>query len=383
MPGDAATCRLADLGADVIKVEQPPVGDYLRSVPPFVDGTGFYHLTMNRNKRSIGVDLKTDVGRSVFLRLLETADVLIESSRPGAMAALDLDYDTLRRLRPEIVYCSLSGYGQDGPYRHLAAHGMNVDAAAGLMRIRRDETGRPEIAYSSAAGVDAGGMYAALAVTAALCSRLRSTRGRYLDVSCWDAALASSQEFGHQLAGLDGGFRTARERGIGGPRYNVYGTGDGKVLLLCPIEKKFWRHFCSAVDRPEWLERGGWNGETDMGNDDPTLRDDIEALIRTHTLTEWMDLFAEADVPVSPVVDLADLSDDPHVRARRVVVDGEHGQHPGVRYVRPPVRLPGVDYAVVLPAPKLGEHTEAVLAEIGYGSEERAELVDSGAVVVP
>ncbi|MCA1844013.1 MAG: CoA transferase, partial [Actinobacteria bacterium] len=166
----AATTKLADLGAEVIKIEEPPHGDYLRGLPPVLPeyGVGLFYLMLNRNKKSLGLNLKADEGRRIFFELLGGADVVVEVSKPGAFARLGLDADSLRAVKPDLIYCSVTGYGQTGPYRDLPSHGMNIDAAAGLLQIERNSDGRPEITLGSAVGLEMGGVHAALAVVAAL-----------------------------------------------------------------------------------------------------------------------------------------------------------------------------------------------------------------------
>lgn len=383
-----ATGRLADLGADVIKVEEPPAGDYLRGLPPIVESAGvsLAYLMLNRNKRSIGLDLKQDEGRQLFLELVKTADVVVELSKPEAFRRLGLDYESLRDVKPDLIYCSITGYGQDGPYRDLPSHSMNVDACAGNLRIERGPAGRPEIgAYSAIGiGVEQAALHAALGIVSALLRRSRTGQGQYLDASCWDGSVASNQRF---LAALN---LSSSDEAIGasgcgglGPRYNVYGTKDDRVIFLCPLEKKFWFDFCTAIDRPEWKDRGAWRERMDFGNDDPALREDIEAVMRTRRLTEWIEILGAAGVPASPVVEPDELEADPHTSARNIVATSQDPGAAGIKFVRPPLRLPGEPFSVAISPPGFGEHTEQVLAELGYGTAGRARFIDNGIVRNP
>ena len=383
-----ATCRLADLGADVIKVEEPPHGDYYREQPPYVGrvGMGIGYVMLNRNKRSVGLDLRTAAGREIFYELLETADAVVEVSRPGKFTRRGLDYDSLKHLKRDLVYCSVSGYGQTGPYRDLPSHGMNVDASAGLLRIERGPGGRPEIAPFGATGlsIELGALHAALAVAAALVRRARTGEGQYLDVSCWDAGMASNSASRGFAAALNLGSAERAPGGGGqgiGARYNVYGTKDDRVIFLGALEKRFWEPFCIAVERPEWATRGVWDNHMDFGDDDPSLRDDVEAVMRTRTADEWMELFTEFGVPASPVLGPDELENNRHTADRHLVVTSDDPRHDEVKWVAPPVTVPGERFTVRYPAPQLGEHTEDVLRELGYDAERVARLAGEGVVV--
>jgi len=378
-----ATCRLADLGADVIKIEGPPYGDYYRSQPPFVAraGMGLAFLMVNRNKRSIGLDLKTAKGRAIFEQLLHTADVVVEVSRPGRLARIGLDYEALRQVKPDIVYCSISGYGQSGLYRELPSHGMNVDASAGMVRIERGPGGRPEIGPFSSYGlsIDLGALHAALAVTAALFHRAQTGEGQYIDTSCWAAGVASNSRFAAALnLGSASEAVDAEGRGGVGARYNVYGTKDDQVIFLCPLEKDFWQSFCEVVDRPQWIERGDWENPMDFG--DELLRTDIEAVMRTKTLDEWMPLFTEAGVPASPVIEPDQLEHNAHTIDRRMVIETDDSRYRNVKWVAPPFCLPGHEFKLRHPSPELGEDSEAILTELRYEAHDIARLVAEGIV---
>jgi alpha-methylacyl-CoA racemase len=384
IPGDIATNRLADMGADVIKVEEPPYGDYIRGVTPVIDGIGYWDLALNRNKRSIGLNLKSDEGKAIFWRLVDSADAIVEVSKPGTFARLGVDYESVRKHKPDIVYCSVTGYGQTGPYRDFPSHGMNIDAAAGMVKVGVDEDGIPTVVKAQATGMDLGGINAAMAVLAALVQRSRSGEGQYLDVSCWDSAVQFNRAF---ATAINFGKRVplspfAKGAAQTGPRYNTYGTKDDRVILIAPVEKKFWRNFCRVVGREDWMERGQWTTKMDMGTDDPTMRTDIEAVMRTRTLQEWVDLFVAADVPASPVVLPEELADDPHVIARRMVTHSNDSRYPNIRYVSPPVVVPGAEFEVEIAPPRLGEHTRMLLDELGVAVAEQQRLIEAGAVAV-
>jgi alpha-methylacyl-CoA racemase len=373
------TTKLADLGAEVIKVEEPPYGDYLRGLPPIVPeaGVGLFYLMINRNKKSLGLDLKSERGREIFFELLQTADAVVEISKPGTFERLGLDYRSLRTLKPDIVYCSITGYGQTGPYRALPSHGMNIDAAAGLLEISHSPGARPEIKVGSAFGLETGSTHAALGVVAALLNRARTGRGCHIDAACWEGAVAANRKLPPALNLPPDAFEDPLREGGIGPKYNVYGTKDDKVLLICPIEKKFWSAFCRAIGHEEWSGRGHYGDlPMDYGESDPALRDDLEAVMRTRTRDEWVATLLAADVPVSPVLSADELVDDPHIADRHMVVTAEDG----LRYVRLPLQVDGQGAGVALPAPVLGADTAEILAGLGYDTGAQAELRAGGVV---
>lgn len=383
-----ATSRLADLGADVIKVEEPPIGDYLRRLPPLLPtlDTSLAYLMLNRNKRSVAVDLRRDEGRQVFLDLVATADAVVTLARPGAYERLGLGYEDLRAARNDIVYCAISGYGQDGLYRDLPSHSMNIDAAAGFLKIEQGPGGRPEIGpYTMIGrGMELGALHGALAVAAALAQRSRTGQGCYIDVSCWDAAASASQGFQAALnLGSAAQAFDATGEGGHGARQNVYGTADDKVILLCALEKKLWDRFCDVIEHPQWSDRGTWTEPMDFGTDDPTLRDDIEAVIRTRTRDDWMQQFIVAGVPASPVLDADELEQNPHTVAREMVVTSTDLPGAEVKYIRPPLQLPDAKFTCAVAPPRFGEHTQEILAEIGYPKVTQDQLIADGILFVP
>lgn len=383
-----ATSRLADLGADVIKIEEPPIGDYLRRLPPLLPAldTSLAYLMFNRNKRSVAIDLRRDEGRQVLLDIVATADAVVTLARPNAYERLGLGFEDLKAARKDLVYCALSGYGQNGPYRDLPSHSMNIDAAAGLVTVETGPGKQPEIgSYTKMGqGMELGALNAALAVAAALAQRSRTGVGQYIDVSCWDAAAGASQgiQAALNLGSASAAFDAAGKGGHG-PRHNVYGTADDKVIFLCPLEKKLWLRFCTVIDRPEWSDRGTWIGPMDFGTDDPMLRDDIEAVIRTRTRDDWMHRFVSAGVPASPVLDADEFEQNEHTVARNMVVTSDHARDLGVKYVRPPLQLPNEEFACAIPPPLFGEHTHEVLAELDYSTADRERLIVDKVLFTP
>ncbi|MFC4541614.1 CaiB/BaiF CoA transferase family protein [Halosolutus amylolyticus] len=364
LPGPYATQLLADLGADVLKVEDPDRGDYARYLPPITDdGTGAVFEAVNRGKRSVALDLKADDGRDAFLELVEDADVLIESFRPGVVDRLGIDHETVRERNPDLVYCSLSGYGQEGPYRDHAGHDLGYVGLAGLLDVTRtDRDERPRIPGYPIADM-AGGLSAAFVIVSALLSReLGGTGGTYLDCSLSDAVLSFSQAVATPaLYGDDP--RPGDDFLTGGhPWYNVYETADGRYVTLSALEPKFWRVFCDAVDRPDLASVHGTDDEAEQA----ALRAELEDVFADRTRDEWV-AFVDPDVPVAPVLTPAEALEHPQFADRGLVRRGDD-----------PAILSPIRGASPAPSetPGHGEHTRDVLASIGYDEAAIESLLD-------
>lgn len=353
-PGPFATAILAGLGARVIRVEEPGVGDPARWFPPMVEGTGFLFSALNRSKESVAVNLKAPEGAELVRRLAARADVLVESFRPGVLERLDLAPDELLRANPRLVVLRISGFGQQGPRRDEAAHDLNYEALAGIVALTGPEE-RPVVPVAPVADLG-GGLYGALAVLAALRERDRTGRGAVLDVALHDAALAATTPY---LARAAAGLAPRRgdvELGGGLACYNLYRCADGAWLALGALEPKFWQRFCEAVGRPEWVPR----------HLDGELAGEAAELLARRSRDAWLALLRGADVPASPVLEPAEVLEDPHVRARLGGVPGP---------ASPLTHLP-LEGRV----PALGEQTDEVLAELGYSVADVAKLREAGVV---
>ena len=364
LPGGVATMMLADLGADVIKVEDPIAGDYARWMPPQVDGLGAFFRASNRNKRSIIVNLKHEDGLKAFLRLVEKADVLIEGFRPQVTTRLGIDYDSLKAINPRLVYCSLSGWGQGGAYSDISAHDMNYLALGGVLGGMRD----PQPLGGQVA--DVGGAYVAvMGILAALLKRERTGAGDYIDASLFEGGmLFGMYQFVESMTiGTTGGTGTL----TGGMSfYDVYTSSDGKPMTFGAIEPKFFANFCNVVGHPEWIPL-----QNDMTKQ-AHLKNEISALFATKTAQEWHDLLADADCCFTLVTDPADLLDDPHIQERNLAFR----MPDGVPSMRSPIRLQGDGEISVGAVPEYGEHTDEVFRSIGLRDEDIAALRAVGAI---
>jgi alpha-methylacyl-CoA racemase len=368
LPGPYCTMLLADLGAEVIKIESPGLGDYIRVVPPFIKdsvtgeplSTAF--LVLNRNKKSIALNYRNKRGKEVFLRLVRDADVVLESFRAGAAEKWGLGYEALRAINPRIVYCSLSGYGQTGPYKERAGHDLNYLALSGLLATN-GVAGGPPIPPGAQIADLSGGMMAAIAILSALIGRGKTGAGQYLDVSLFEGALSwAGTMIGGAFAGGVPIERGAMQLNGGMACYNVYGTSDGQYLTLAAIEPHFWGAFCKAVGRDDLSARA----------QELAAVSEVAAIFKTRTRDEWLALFAALDVCVEPVRGFSEVFDDPHVKHRGLIANIDGVPQIGSVFVF-------ADNAHA-PPPRLGENTREELSRIGLTTEEIGELEKAGVV---
>lgn len=380
LPGGYATQMLADLGADVLKIEEPGTGDYSRTMPPFARTVGHGFLAVNRSKRSAAINLKHPRGREALLRLTTRADVLLESFRPGTLARLGLAHETLRAHNRRLIVCAITGFGQSGPYSQRAGHDLNYIGYAGLLAHLTRPGQPPTLPGAQLADIAGGALMAVIGVLAALVGRAATGQGRVVDVSMLDGTLALMPLLASML--LNGVPEPAPGEGwLAGalPGYGVYETADGRYVTLAALEPKFWVEFCHRVERPDLSER---HVPRDAGERD-AISAELAALFRTRTRDAWVALLGTADVCLGPVNTLREALDDPQVRARSVVFPVELGTEGTGEALRLAPRSEGDDAvtsATVLPG--LGEHTAQALAAVGYSDEEIGALAAEGAVAL-
>jgi alpha-methylacyl-CoA racemase len=365
LPGPYLTQLLADLGAEVIKIETPRLGDYARIAPPEM-GLGGMFEAVNRGKKSVAVNYRNPRGREIFLRLAATADVILEGFKPGSVKKWGIDYEAVLAVKPDIVYCSLSGYGQEGPYRDRAGHDLNYVAVGGALGLNA-RPGEAPVPYGLPVADLAGGMLAAIAILGALIGRGKTGRGMYLDIALLDGVISWMTPLagGAFFSGL--GISAASHPLLGGlPCFNVYETADGKYLTLAVIEPTFWADFCQRVARLDLLSR----------QFDRTIGGEVAAIFRQKPRAEWLELFAGSEACVEAVNSFEEMLDHPQVQARGYV-HKEDGRPVGMNspFVFGRREMP--------PAPALGEHTCAVLRGVGVGEEELEELSQKGVIGMP
>jgi crotonobetainyl-CoA:carnitine CoA-transferase CaiB-like acyl-CoA transferase len=367
---------MADMGADVVKVEEPGRGDYIRWTPPLVGDLSASHIALNRNKRSITLNLKADAGREAFLRLVPRYDVVIESFRPGVMDRLGVGWTVLEKIHPGLVYCAISGYGQDGPRSHAAGHDANYIGYAGVLSIIGEEGRRPSLPGVQIGDLAGGGMAAVISILTALLRRTATGKGDFCDVSMMDGAMSWLSIHAAQYVATKQLPERERMHLSGAyPCYRVYPAADG-WLTVGALEPQFWAALCRALDRDDLVNDG-----FAVGDHRDEVIAELETLFATRTRSEWMDRLAGLDVCVGPVNDLGEAFADPQVRSRDMVVDTDIGGVGPWTHVGNPIRLTASPGRVDgMPPPRLGEHTDEVLREAGFQDGEIEELRASGSV---
>jgi len=382
LPGGFCSLLLADFGADVLKVEDTGMGDYLRWAPPYYEGAedsakSALYLALNRGKRSIRLDLKQEGGREVLLRLVREHDVLLESFRPGVLDRLGVGYEALQNENPGLVYCAITGFGQDGPYRDRAGHDINYLGLVGLLGLTGERDGPPIQPAGQIADIGGGALMAAFGILAALRERDRSGAGQVVDVSMADGALSwlamvAARYFADGVVPGRGDLELAGRYVC----YRPYACGDGWVTLGA-LEPKFWQTWCRGVGREDLVDK-------QFEPPGSEAHAEVERVFLQRTREGWQRFASEHDCCLEPVLDLDEALDSGLVDARGMVVELEQpGADRTVRQLGMPVKLSRTPGAVRGPGPGLGEHTDEVLRASGYTGEEIARLKDAGAVAGP
>jgi alpha-methylacyl-CoA racemase len=382
LPGGFCSLMLADFGAEVLKVEDTGMGDYIRWAPPYYEGAedsarSAMYLSLNRNKRSIRINLKEERGKEVLLRLVREYDVVLESFRPGVLDRLGVGYERMREENPRVVYCAISGYGQDGPFRDRSGHDMNYLGLVGVLGLTGEPGGAPVQSGAQIADLGGGGLMAAFGIMAALRERERSGEGQLVDVSMSDGALSWLA----MVAGryfCDGEAPSRGEDALNGGLvcYRPYACSDGHVTLGA-LEPKFWQEWCRGVGREDLIEKQFEKPGSDT-------HAEVERIFLERTRDEWQQFASEHDCCLEPVLDLDEALDSELVRAREMVVElDQPGAAEPVRQLGVPVKLSRTPGGVHAPGPALGENTREVLESLGYSGDDLATLEQDGAVAGP
>ncbi len=379
LPGAVATMMLGDFGAEIIKIEEPGVGDPARHSRAGIfkkDGQpGAYFLATNRNKRSIAINLKQPAGREIFLKLAAKADVVIEGFRPGVMERLGIGYETLKAINPRLIYCSLSGYGQDGPYRNKAGHDINYISTAGLLGVNGAKGGAPAIPGFQIADLAGGSLHSVIGILLALQARQQTGEGQMVDISMTDCSLSLMYiPFAAYLA--NGAQPQRGAEGLCGRYacYQLYETRDDRYLALGALEAKFWQNACRVLDREDLI--------ASQFSDDHQQEaiDALKEIFRTRTAEEWLATFEGVDTCITLVKDIAEMIADPQIRERGLIAEIEYSPGERLKQIAPVIKLSATPGEMKTPPPELGQHTRELLANLGY-SEEQIEALESNKVI--
>lgn len=375
LPGGYCTLLLADMGADVLKVEDPFGGDYVRWFPPKVKEESAYFLAVNRNKKSMKLNLKHPRGKEILKKLAEHYDVLVEGFRPGVMDNLELGYEHIRAVNHRIIYCSISGYGQTGPYSQRAGHDINYIGIAGILGLTGYKD-RPPVVPAVPIADFGGGMLAALGVMMALHHRHRTGQGQYVDISMMDAvaswmANVAAKYFVSNESADRGEFELAG----GLVCYRTYETKDGRHLSVGALEPKFWANFCRLIEREDLID-----AQLDMQKDGK-LRKEIETIFKSKTLDEWLALLKDHDTCIERINTVAEAMNDPQMLQRQMVAETNHPTEGKVRSIGIPIKLSATPGQIQrLPAPAYGEHTRETLMALGFTDTDINELAGDGVI---
>lgn len=376
LPGPYASLMLADMGAEVIKVEDTGRGDYMRWFPPRVKNESAYYLALNRNKKSIALDLKSEEGKDIFLTLVKSSNAILEGFRPGVAKRLGVGYEDLKKANPKIIFCSLTGYGQEGPYSDMAGHDINYMALSGILGLTGPSGQKPVIPAVQTADV-AGGLFAALGIVGALHRQLQTGEGCYLDVAMLDGLVSLfNMHIGRYFA-------TGREEQKGEMMlsggivcYNTYATSDDRYIALGALEEKFWIAFCKGVGREDLID-------VQMSPaiaENPAYRE-TASVFKGRTLDEWISFAGKVDCCLTPILNMQEVLKNEQLETRNTFKTIEHSTEGSIGQVAFPIKTTCDSMKRGMsPPPRLGEHTWEILKEAGISEDYYESLRDKGVV---
>jgi crotonobetainyl-CoA:carnitine CoA-transferase CaiB-like acyl-CoA transferase len=373
-PGAYCTMLLADMGADVLKIEQPGRGDYLRYTPPMIGEYSSMFLTLNRNKKSMTLNLKSEEGTEILTKLLDSYDILIESFRPGVCKRLGIDYDTLRKDHPELIYCSITGFGQDGPYKNLVGHDINYLALSGILSLTGEKNGPPIVPGIPIADI-AGSMFAVIGILLALTSRQKTGTGQFVDISMFDGVISWLTIQAARF--IADGKPPERETWPAGgePFYSVYQTKDSKYVAVGAAEDKFWKILCEKIGAKDLIEDRKAKGQRAK-----EVQNRLSSIFRTKDRDEWFEILYDLDSCLTPVKNLDEVFTDPHVKYRKLIFDLDCPGSGNVKQLASPVKFNEIKPEIKMPPPSLGQHTNSILNELGYKRKKIAQLRKTGVI---
>ena len=380
-PGPHCTMILGDLGADIIRVDEPGAptgrraqqagGGNVKAPRPSASPAN----ALARNKRSIGLNLKSGPGKEIYLRLAQRADVVVEEFRPGVAKRLGIDYNVLHVRNPRLIYCAVTGFGQTGPFKNYVGHDLNYIATAGALSLIGPPDGLPAIPWNWLADYAGGGMHAAIGILAALVARAQNGRGQYVDIAMLDGVmLLLAQALSAHFTSGHVPRRGSTPMDGAAPHYNRYVTQDGKVITIASMEPWFYANLCRALNCEEYL--------ADQNNKEkwPTIHERFTALFKTRTRDEWFDHLSKSDICVGKMLTLDELEHDPQIKARNMIVEVETPTGEKVKQVGIAMKLSETPGSIRSVAPATGQHTDAILADLGYTPEDVTRWRADGAI---
>lgn len=358
LPGPLGTMLMADMGAEVIKIEDPNHPDYVRAFPPYLNGESVNYLSFNRSKLSLLLDYQSEKGKALFFDLVKTADFVIEQFRPGFLDKIGIGYETAKQVNPRIIYISVTGYGQTGPYAHLAGHDLNYLAYSGVLGLTGEANQAPVVPGVQLADIAGGSYMTVIAALSALQARTQTGKGQHVDVSMTDAVMPLlSAVYALEAGGMTNVQREKMPLSGGLPNYGVYKCQDGKYIALGTLEPKFWSKFCTLVNQPEWMLFVLPKNSEELDD----FKAKISLLFESQSQSFWIELGFKNDLLISPVYDLKDLETDPHLQARQMIVTQEHPRAGIFKSIGIPIKFSETPAQPSWVAPTMGEDTEAIL----------------------
>jgi crotonobetainyl-CoA:carnitine CoA-transferase CaiB-like acyl-CoA transferase len=366
LPGPYCSLLLADLGMEVLKVEDPDQGDPTRMAGPIRKRDSAIFMALNRNKKSIKLNLKIREGREIFYKLVQSYDIILESFRPGVMDRLGIGYQELEKRNPRVILCSLSGYGQDGPYQDRSGHDINYIGLGGVLGITGAKNGSPVLPGVQIADIGGGGMMAAIAILAAAIHREKTGEGQFLDISMLDGVV-SWLSIHAATYFMDGEIPERGNLPLTGRYacYQVYPTKDGRHMSLGALELKFWKNFCEAVGRRDLIDKQFIEGEERL-----RVIEEIQNLFKTKTQDAWVNFFKNVDACCEPILTFGEVFEHPQVLHRQMVLEVEHPVEGKVRQLGSPIKSSQFPFEIRAPSPAWGEHTIEVLKAVGFSGKE-------------
>lgn len=362
LPGPYTSLMLADFGADVIKIEDPKVGDYARWGEPKINNHNAMFHSLNRNKRSITLDLKSEDGKAIFLDLVKTADVLIESFRPGVMERLNLGYEFLKGYNRKLIYCAITGYGQTGPLRDIPGHDINFLSYSGVLDLQKDSKGYPVSSPVQIGDIGGGALMATIGILTAIIEANKSGDGQFIDISMLDGTISWMQTtLPNYLATNELQVNGELLLSGGMACYEIYETKDKRFLSVGALEPKFWLNFCKVIGKDELTTQLNAPFEQQK-----QMKMEIQSVIEKKTLQEWVALFEDVDACVSPVLTIAEMVEHPQVKQRQMIEELEDTNSSIFRQIANPIKLSRTPASTYRNPPALGEHNSELLKEIGY-----------------